>query len=310
MLQVTNGHGNQGILRVKMVLHVCVVVLTLFQTANANQNSPKLLRERAEKALATGNWDSLYIYASALKVDSQYAIIASHWLAFTNLCQGNYNENLIEAMDLAKSQTAIGRGQLSKVYSRLLSEYPTSGHILLAAGDAALAEGDAAVAITLIDKAIELHRFDPLFFTILGVAFRNAGQFDKAITAYKMAIEKDSAYAPAYVNWGFACLMKRQFSEAQQKLQDAVELRPDYALAWLNLGLSHRNLGRLNEAVRCYKNAISLIPTFHSAYKNLGAAFYYLRNYKEARLAWEKVVELDPNGPEGASARRNLAKLP
>jgi tetratricopeptide (TPR) repeat protein len=264
--------------------------------------------DSATMAMAKGDWKSLIQFAKNLKSDSQNELIASHMLTFAYLMEGRYNDNFTEARECANKGSA--GGQLSRFYQKLLSEFPNSEYLFLALGDAYFGEGNLPEAVKAFENSIQINNKNPHIYSMLGAAKRNAGQTDEAIDLYRKAISLDNKFAPAYANLGAAYLFQKKFSEAETFLSKAVEIRPDYALAWVNLGLVLRNQGSLDKAIACYDKAISLVPENPQAYKNLGAAYAYKGDYNKARLAWERTVELDPKGLEGASARRNLARLP
>ncbi|MCR4397493.1 MAG: tetratricopeptide repeat protein [Firmicutes bacterium] len=262
----------------------------------------------AGRALADGDWQELIRIAESLRGDEQYTRVATHMLATAHLMLENYNDNLRAAIALQKMRPKSG--ELSEFYKGLSSEYPASPHVFLALGDAHVSEGNLRAALQAFEEGMKLNDRNPQILVSLAVVKRNLGKSDEAMELYQKAIQIDDRLAHAHVSLGAAYLAQRKYSDAERVLRRATELRGDYALAWVNLGLACRARGSLDQAITCYQKSISLVPEHASAYLNLGAAYYYKKDYAGAREAWGKAVELDPDGPTGASARRNLARLP
>jgi Flp pilus assembly protein TadD len=57
-------------------------------------------------------------------------------------------------------------------------------------------------AIVELERAVKLSPRQPAFHNELGVAYRQAGQFDKARQAYEQALALDANFAPAALNLG------------------------------------------------------------------------------------------------------------
>jgi tetratricopeptide (TPR) repeat protein len=160
----------------------------------------------------------------------------------------------------------------------------------------AIAEYEAALAVRpdLAGAALSL-----------GKAYVTAGRHAEAIGVLKAALRNNPRLAEAHYALGMAHGALGQ-AEAVDDYRAAVALVPQYADAYNNLGIEYRKQGRLAEAISAYRSAIATRPGFAAAYNNLGAAYAAQASYPEAIEAWQNAVRLEPDGPVGRTARRNL----
>ena len=158
--------------------------------------------------------------------------------------------------------------------------------------------GDYKKAETAYRKAVEL---DPKYaspWNNLGNLLQNhLARYEEAEAAYRKAIELDPKYASPWINLGN--LLQNhlaRYEEAEAAYRKAIELDPKYALPWYNLGVLLQNhLARYEEAEAAYRKAIELDPKYASPWNNLGNLLKNnLARYEEAEAAYRKAIELDP----------------
>lgn len=111
--------------------------------------------------------------------------------------------------------------------------------------------------VDAIDKA---PGFVPLY-CLLGDIYRTIGQYDDAITEYKMAIWLDSLNIPAY-----------------RHLCQAYEEQGDY-----------------DNAIDIYQKLISILPTMPEFHSNLANLYYIKGDIKEAISHYQSAITLNPN---------------
>jgi tetratricopeptide (TPR) repeat protein len=104
----------------------------------------------------------------------------------------------------------------------------------------------------------------------LGLTYRDAGQFDDEVGAYKNAIRLRSDYASAYDRLGQRYLLMKRYPEAIEAFKQVAMLKPSDANAQNSLGETYAAAGRNDEAVESFRQAIRLKPDFGKAYFNLG----------------------------------------
>ena len=187
-------------------------------------------------------------------------------------------------------------------------------------------------AIEVYIEAIEqAPGFVPLY-CLLGDIYRSIGQFDDAITEYKMAIWLDSLNIPAYRHLCQAYEEQGDYDSAIEVYHKLIEIMPNMPEFHSNLANIYYIKGEVKEAISHYQAAITLNPNkqwtsiiaqtlgfvyqensddidaaisaYQSAYLltpedidiyiNLGSAFYDKEDFGNALSIYRSALELDP----------------
>ncbi len=77
----------------------------------------------------------------------------------------------------------------------------------------------------------------------LGLVAYDSEDFDQARLYYKKAIEKDTAYAPAWNDLGVIAFRSQKYDEARAHFEKATALDADFSEAWFNLADTYDELG-------------------------------------------------------------------
>src|SRR5262249_28501123 len=85
-----------------------------------------------------------------------------------------------------------------------------------------------------------------------------------------------------------------QIDKAIAAFRRALELRPDYAEAHNNLGTAFKCQGRLDEAIAAYRQSVECNGDFSAAHCNLGVVYKEQGNPQAAISAFRRALELDP----------------
>ena len=120
----------------------------------------------------------------------------------------------------------------------------------------------------------------------LGIALKNRGRIDEAISHYRRVIKLKPDYAEGYYNLGNALLIKGDFKEAAENYFKALTLTPADVDTHYNLGYTLSRLWRFDEAVYHYSVAIRLKPDFMEARRDLAELKRYMQNlYNKKKTA-------------------------
>jgi tetratricopeptide (TPR) repeat protein len=128
----------------------------------------------------------------------------------------------------------------------------------------------------------------------LGNLWSQLGETEKAIEAYRSAIEVDGLFFPAKMNLAVLLNSIGRNEEAEALLREVLEAYPEEAQAAYSLGLLLAEMGRLDEAVVFLERAAVLQPDRARAHYNSGLALQALGRIDEAGAALLRAVELEP----------------
>jgi len=128
----------------------------------------------------------------------------------------------------------------------------------------------------------------------IGIVYFNQKKYDKAIKAYKKAINLNSNYSIAYNNLGLLYHEKKEYNKSLKAYQKAIEINPKYDSAYLGIGVIYENKKEYNNAIEAYKKAIEINPKYANAYHGIGVSYDNKKEYNKAIEAYQKAVEINP----------------
>jgi tetratricopeptide (TPR) repeat protein len=143
-----------------------------------------------------------------------------------------------------------------------------------------------------------------------GLALEEAGApIEKAIEAYRRAIELNPGAAGALVNLGTIYYRQRKYDEAESHYQKAIAVDANYPLAHYNLGNLYDEQGDFTRAEQHYTTALQLNPNYADAHFNLALLSERRNDFLKAVRHWKSYLKLDNTGTWANIARRQLEKL-
>ncbi len=117
------------------------------------------------------------------------------------------------------------------------------------------------------------------------------------------------ATAAALLDRGRALRDEGDQQSAIAALSKAIALEPDLAEAYYGRGLARQDAGENDLAIEDFTKAIDLRPEFTEAYNARGLTHLLKCDYAKTKSDLREVIELDPHGETGASAKENLKLL-
>ena len=108
---------------------------------------------------------------------------------------------------------------------------------------------------------------------LTGLVFLWTEDYEKALSYFEKAVEKNPHHAYAYFFIGDCNHRLGRYTEAIEAYKQAIRIKPDYAETHYNLGLAYDKLGRYTEAIEAYKQAIRIKPDYAEAHFGLGVVY-------------------------------------
>jgi tetratricopeptide (TPR) repeat protein len=143
-------------------------------------------------------------------------------------------------------------------------------------------KGKYELALTAIEKAIELNPDNSNMWSNKGLVLSNLNRHDEALKAVENSIELDPDDSDLWYNKGIVLSNFDRDDEALKSIEKAIELKPSDSMAWLNKGIILRDLGRHELALKSTEKAIELEPANFNAWDNKGLLLHNLGRNDEA----------------------------
>jgi predicted O-linked N-acetylglucosamine transferase (SPINDLY family) len=150
----------------------------------------------------------------------------------------------------------------------------------------------AASAYKEILKSNPLH--DKSLY-MLGFIAGQQGDFSMAVSFIDKAIEINSNASGYFLNRGNAQRKLYKFEAAIDDFDKSIELNPDVSEAYLARATAKHELKEFIHAVADYGLSISLNPECAEAYFNMGHALLQLKQPESASISFFKALEIKPN---------------
>jgi tetratricopeptide (TPR) repeat protein len=157
--------------------------------------------------------------------------------------------------------------------------------------------------ISLFRHSLSVTSGNFLGYNILGVALRDRGRLEEAITSYREALKIHPQFEEALVNLSRALSEQGRADEALTHVAAAAQIKPNDVEAQYNLGTELADRGRFAEAVEALQIAVRLKPDYAKAHANLGSALANLGRLDEAIAQFNEALRIDPGLDD---VRKNL----
>lgn len=182
---------------------------------------------------------------------------------------------------LAKAHFALGDTQAAATaFANAVKASPKEAELRQLYGETLLkearkAKSDSQKARTYgqaLAQAEEFKKLKPNSFdadNMVGRAALGAKQYDKAVTAFTAALQKNPDRCNTMVNQGKALMSKKDWGNSYQSFDNATKCDPKMSMAWENKGYTLQKQEKLELAIENYDKALSLNPNSTFAAKNI-----------------------------------------
>jgi Tfp pilus assembly protein PilF len=211
-------------------------------------------------------------------------------------------EKALPEEDETKKQDLI-RKSISEL-EKGVTILPTYADAFYHLGLAYREDGQFQKAVTCFEKARGLRAYsDADFYIRSGVAYGKAGMLQNAIRDLQTAVSLNEKSADAHNNLGLYFTESGILDSAMLHLNRAIELDPKLYQAIFNLGNAYARAGRFTDAMERYRKALAVKPNYPEALNNLGNAYAASGDYLNAIVYFKQYLELRPNDQ---GVRRNI----
>jgi tetratricopeptide (TPR) repeat protein len=174
---------------------------------------------------------------------------------------------------------------------------------------ALLEEKKIEVGISHLEKAVNLYPNYLEARLLLGTAYMDARQFDKAERELRHSLKINPKLAAAYFGLGELYRRQQKNDEAANALQEGLKLEPKSHQGHFTLGQVYFAKGDVAKAGPEVGQALQLKPDYAEAYLLAGNLFLKARNAASALQMFEEYVRLEPKGQYAAQTREMVEKI-
>ena len=154
-------------------------------------------------------------------------------------------------------------------------------------------------AIANFFRATQIAPNEPKVWNMLGVAYMEVQEYEKAESAFKKALDVDKGYTEAKLNMGILRYRQGRYEEAiktfQEVLQD--EAFPQKHIAFYNLARSYLAIGKEEDYLRNLKKAVAYNPLFVDAQLELANYYESKGQYEESKKVYQSLLVSGISGP-------------
>jgi len=171
-------------------------------------------------------------------------------------------------------------------------------------------QGRVSEALAHLEKAGRQDPYDINIRFFEGKVYEEAGDYDKAIRAYRACLNLHPYYENAYNNLGTALAKKGLYPEAEESYRKSLEINPYFVESHQNLGLVYYHLNQPENARFHLEKVLSIRPATPATYKILGLVYgNQLKDYEKAIYYWETYLKLNPQDKDRAALQREIDRM-
>ena len=148
---------------------------------------------------------------------------------------------------------------------------------------------------TLFGHALEVTENNARMHNYYGVALRENGRFEEAITHFDESLRINPEYSRARYHKGRVFLEQRKFNEAIASFTEVLRVKPDWPEVHNYLGLAYARKGQFVQAIKHFKAVLRSRPGWYETYNDLGLAYSLLGKHDLAIQSYREALRLKPD---------------
>jgi tetratricopeptide (TPR) repeat protein len=172
-----------------------------------------------------------------------------------------------------------------------LSSKASEGERLMILALQAGANGDSKMSLEYNRQLAAKYPRDARAQTLLGNAYANQQEFDKAVSQLTKATELDPSYSPAYNTLGYAYMPQGKYSDAETAFKKYIELVPNDPNPYDSYAEMLMRMGRFDESIVQYKKALSVDPHFSGSYIGVASNLMFQGKHGAAAAQAQKLYD-------------------
>jgi tetratricopeptide (TPR) repeat protein len=176
-------------------------------------------------------------------------------------------------------------------------------------GSKALDAGKTEESITHLEKAVSLYPNYLEAHLLLGTAYMNSKQWDKADASLRRALKINSKSPEVYFALGELYRQQKKYTEAVKEAQEGLKLDDKSWQGHLTLGRIYADQGDIAKAGPEVGKALQAKPDLAEGHLLAGNLFLKARQAENALTEFQEYLRLEPNGKYAASAKDWVEKI-
>ncbi len=150
-------------------------------------------------------------------------------------------------------------------------------------------------AIELASRSISLNDNSPVAYFVKGLAYRELGEYVKALVEAEKAIDNDPNYANGHLLLATLLVFAGRPEEGLERIRKAMLINPHHPYNYtLHLGQALYILGRYDEAVAAFEKGIASNPASQRLHVWMAAAYAQAGDAESAEWEVEQILTINP----------------
>jgi len=164
-------------------------------------------------------------------------------------------------------------------------------------GNAADKAGNTELQDRALSRFVELGQNTAEYHLLMGKAFLNREENDKALAELQQAAQSDPNLPFVHFNLGLVYLACLDFDRAKEQFEKDIALEPDVAFNYDRLGLVYIYQQQDAKAEENFREALRRDSHLSSSYFGLARVYQREKKFDQALIAIDSAIKIDPDNP-------------